>query len=77
LAAVPIAKSASLTVTEKLECTGLLASSLSVAVQVTVVTPTGNVEPEAWSQTTVGVSPDSSVAVGALNVTAAPAPLVA
>ena len=50
----------------KVLLTGLLASSLSVAVQVTVVVPMAKVEPEAWSQLTVAdeESPLASVAVG-------------
>src|SRR5579871_2992497 len=53
-----------LTVTVKGVVTGLLVSSLSLAVQVTVVVPTGKVEPDAGLQPTVGVSPPSSLAVG-------------
>jgi hypothetical protein len=51
------------TVTVKLALTGLLRSSLSVAVQVTVVVPMGTVEPEAGVQTTVAPG-SSSTAVG-------------
>src|SRR5690349_15274755 len=45
----------------------------SVAVTVTVVTPSGNVEPEGRSAETVGAGSVSSVAAGRENVTAAPA----
>src|SRR5512146_87695 len=48
----------------------------SVAVQVTVVTPSGNVLPEAGAQTTVG-APSWSVAEGLVYVYVAPAPEVA
>ena len=43
-------------------------SSVSVAVQVTVVMPTGNVDPDAGVQPTVAgeASPASSTAVGAM-----------
>src|SRR5689334_17032046 len=51
-------------------------SSLSTAVHVTRVTPTGNVDPDEWSHVTAGV-PSSSIATGAGYVTAAPAELVA
>jgi len=57
---------APLTVTVKLWLTELGVSSLSLAVQVTVVVPMANVLPEAGVQLTVGpgLSPLSSVAVG-------------
>ena len=58
----------SFTVTEKLHCEEL--PPASVAVQVTVVVPTGNVEPEAGTHATVAV-PQSSLAVGTANVTTA------
>lgn len=58
--------SAPLTWTVNELCTGLFASSPSVAVHVTAVTPIGNVEPVAGLQLTGGVSPLSSVAVGGL-----------
>ena len=48
----------------------------SVAVQVTVVVPSGNVEPEGWSQLIVGTAPLSSVAVTVYE-TEAPAVLLA
>jgi hypothetical protein len=43
----------------------------SVAVQVTVVTPTGNVDPEAGEQATAASPVHESVAVGVANSTAA------
>src|SRR5579862_6435609 len=57
---------APLTTTWKFALTGLLVSSLSVAVQVTVVVPMAKVLPEAGVQDTAGpgLSPLSSVAVG-------------
>src|SRR5450759_1971087 len=56
------------TVTVKVALTVLGLSSALVAVQVTVVVPIGNVEPEIGVQLTVatGLSPASSPAVGAL-----------
>jgi hypothetical protein len=48
----------------------------SVAVQVTVVVPSGNVEPDGWSQLMLGSVPLSSVAVTVYETTA-PEPLVA
>src|SRR5579864_3758752 len=69
-------RSLSLTVTLKELDTGELMSSLSVAVHVTCVVPMANVDPEAGSQVTGTVSPPSSVAVGGVNVTAAPSWLV-
>src|SRR5579862_3762846 len=53
----------SATVTVKVADTDDGVSSVSVAVQVTVVVPSGNTEPGAWSQATVAVA-SSSVAVG-------------
>jgi hypothetical protein len=47
--------------------------NLSVAVQVTVVTPSANVLPDAGLQETAAVPPTASVAVGAAYVTVAPA----
>ena len=61
--------SLSFTVTVKVEV--VLLPEASVAVTVTVVVPTGNVLPEAGSATTV-TEPELSVAVGRVNVTAAP-----
>ena len=57
-----------MTVTLKLWLTVLGVSSASLAVQVTVVVPMANVEPEAGAQLTVaaGLSPASSTAVGAV-----------
>jgi hypothetical protein len=52
------------TVTANVAVTGLFKSSVSVAVQVTVVVPMANVVPDAGAQTTSGVSPPSSLAVG-------------
>lgn len=54
------------TVTVNVALTGLLASLGSVAVQVTVVVPTGKVDPGEGTHDTVGVGdcPDESVAVG-------------
>src|SRR5438105_15383955 len=49
----------------------------SPAEQVTVVTPTGKVAPEAWSQPTATGPSTRSVAVGEAKVTAAPLALVA
>src|ERR1051325_3416 len=60
--------SVSLTVTVNLHM--LVLSTLSVAVQLTVVVPTGNVEPLDGAQTTVGVGP-LSVAV-TVKLTTAP-----
>ena len=45
----------------------------SVAVQVTVVVPTGNTEPDAGSHATTGPGSTSSTAVGSTHVTTAPA----
>ena len=45
---------APLTVTVKVACTGLSRSLSSVAVQVTVVVPIGNADPEAGVHTTAG-----------------------
>jgi hypothetical protein len=55
------------TVTVNVALTGLLASSQSVAVQVTVVVPIGKTEPEAGAQLTAGVSPPSSLALGGVG----------
>ena len=57
-----------MTVTVKPWLTVLGVSSASLAVQVTVVVPMANVEPEAGVQLTVaaGLSPDSSTADGAV-----------
>src|SRR5438309_2163823 len=49
----------------------------SVAVQVTVVVPSGNVEPDADEHITTGAASTASVAVGCAYVTTAPAALVA
>src|SRR5581483_1112253 len=75
--ALEIARSASptLTVNEADTLDGV--SSGSVAVQVTVVVPTRNVEPEAWSHTTGGSGVSSSTAVGGVKATTAPAAPVA
>lgn len=43
----------------------------SVAVQVTVVTPSAKLEPDAGEQATVGLAVQLSFAVGVLNVTGA------
>jgi hypothetical protein len=53
-----------------------LLAAASVAVHVTVVVPSGKVEPEEWSQEMLGVAPLSSVAV-IVYVTLAPLELVA
>src|SRR6266516_702418 len=71
-----MARSASITVMVSVVCTVEGVSSGSVAVQVTVVVPTGKVSPDAWSQVTA-TEPSSSEAVGIVNVTAAPAADVA
>ena len=55
----------------------LLFPASSVAVTVTVVTPNGNVLPDAGLALTVGVASTASVAVGRLKVTTAPLALVA
>jgi len=66
LAGIPLsARSVSLTVTVKVWLTVLGESSLSLAVQVTVVVPMAKVDPEAGEQLAVGLSPASSAAVGA------------
>jgi hypothetical protein len=52
----------SLTVTVKLHVASGLSGLLSLAVQVTVVTPTGKVEPEDGAQVTT--APQLSVAMG-------------
>ena len=52
------------TVTVKVALTLLGVSSESLAVQVTVVGPIENVEPEAGAQVTVGAGLSSSTAVG-------------
>ncbi len=44
----------------------------SFAVQVTSVEPTGNFEPDAWSQVTTGAGSWSSVTAGSVKVTFAP-----
>jgi hypothetical protein len=49
----------------------------SVAVHVTVVVPTGNVEPDPGTQNTGSLPSVASVAVGLVNVTTAPAAEVA
>ena len=59
----------SLTVTVKLHEAALFAASR--AVQVTVVTPSGKLDPEAGEQVTVGFAVQLSFAVGVLNVTGA------
>jgi hypothetical protein len=58
------------TVTVKLECA--LLPCASVAVQFTVVVPTGNVEPDVGVQPTRSVPSTRSVAVGFVYVTATP-----
>src|SRR5260370_21138289 len=74
-----IARSVSITVTVKVWLTVVGVSSASLAVQVTVVVPIGNVEPEAGAQPTVATvtSPASSRGVGAAYATTAPLGLVA
>src|SRR5579864_8628169 len=64
--AIGLGGSAAVTVTVNVADTEPGVSSASVAVQVTVVVPTGKVEPEAWSQLTGGAVLSSSVAVGAV-----------
>src|SRR5215208_1687644 len=54
----------------------VVAPLLSVAVAVTVVVPMGNVLPEAWLSVT-GSGPSSGSVAVTVNVTAAPAALVA
>jgi hypothetical protein len=49
----------------------------SLAAQVTVVTPSGNVSPGAWLHVTERELEKRSVAVGGVKLTLAPAPLVA
>lgn len=65
----------SVTVTLKLAGVAVFPAA-SVALQVTVVVPIGNVEPEAWSQPDVARSPSGSAKV-TMNGTSAPAGLVA
>src|SRR5438105_389477 len=60
---VPSALKANGTVTVKVDETELGVSSALVAVHVTVVVPSANVEPDGWSHVTAG-SPSSSEAVG-------------
>ena len=55
---------APLTVTVKVAVTGLFASPAAVAVQLTVVTPIGNSDPEAGRQFTAGSGESSSTTVG-------------
>ena len=52
------------TVTVNFAVTGLLRSSASTVVHVTVVVPIANSDPDAGRQPTVGVSLPSSTAVG-------------
>ena len=65
-----------------MSCTVILNESvaslllLSVAVQVTVVSPSGKVSPDWWSQTGV-IEPSTASVAEAVNVTTAPAELVA
>lgn len=58
-----------MTVTVKLHDEELFAAS--VAVHVTVVTPSAKLEPDAGKQVTVGFAVQLSFAVGVLNVTVA------
>src|SRR5260370_19805088 len=73
---IPAGVGATVTVNVLLTVLGL--SSALVAVQVTVVVPSGKVEPEAGVQLTVGAvtSPASSTAVGRAQVTTAPSGLL-
>src|SRR5260370_30955100 len=72
---IPAGVGATVTVNVLLTVLGL--SSALVAVQVTVVVPSGKVEPEAGVQRTVGAgsSPASSTAVGRAHGTTPPAGL--
>src|SRR5712691_270220 len=70
-------RSVSITVTWKVAVTVLGVSSPSVVWHVTVVVPTGNSEPEPWSQVTEGTVASSSTAFGGKKPTAAPPAVVA
>ena len=70
-------RSVSITVTWNVAVTVLGVSSPSVVWHVTVVVPTGNSEPEPWSQVTEGAVASSSTAVGGKKPTAAPPAVVA
>jgi hypothetical protein len=62
-----------MTATVKLTVGGVLRSSVSETVQVTVVVPIGKVDPEAGRQLTVALAGlSSSTTVGGVYVTAAP-----